>query len=357
MKVFRLCSGVCAALAACLVTVAFAQAPAASTVAPEAKPAEVAPAGAKAVPALPAKSTAAPGWNVPPKWDDVQLKPQYASVPGRETNVLEQDSGQWWRTVRNGPVTFYGGVLLLVAPAFLLLFYFVKGPFKLHSPLTGKMMERFNSLERTAHWTMALSFVVLAVSGIMMLFGKYFLMPVLGASLFAALTTIGKNLHNFVGPLFMFSLVVSFVVFVKDNFMSGNDFAWLAKFGGLLSGNHMPAGRFNGGEKIWFWLAIVIFGIVISASGLIMLFPNWNQTRELMAEANLFHAVAGVCFMAATLAHIYIGTIGTEGAYQGMREGFVDEAWAKEHHSLWYDEVKSGKRAAPSGAQPATGDD
>lgn len=365
MNLIRLkssCIGVLCGLAF-VVSNAVAQAPApAAKAAPDA-PAAAAPAAAEAKPApvLPAGSTAQPGWNVPPKWSEVEMKRQYASVPGREMNVLLEDKGQWWRNVRNGPVTFYGGVLLLVVPAVLLAFFAVKGPFKLHSPLSGKLIERFNSAERMVHWTMALSFVALAFTGIMLLFGKHVVQPLLGATAFSWIAQISKAVHNFVGPLFMFSLVVFFFMYVRDNFMKSLDFTWLSKFGGLLSGNHVPSGRFNGGEKVWFWMSIVLFGVVISISGLLLLFPNWNTTRELMAEANLVHGVVAILFMAASLGHIYIGTIGTQGAYKGMREGYVDETWAKEHHSLWYDEVKSGKPASGTAvggtAQPVAGDD
>jgi formate dehydrogenase subunit gamma len=338
---------------------AYAQAPAAPA-APAVDAAKAAaPTDAKPAPALPPGSTAAPGWNVPPKWDTVQTKPQYASVPGRETNVLEQDAGQWWRTVRNGPVTFYGGLLVLIVPILLLAFYAIKGPIKLHDKPSGRMIERFNSVERMAHWTMATSFVVLALTGLTILFGKYVLMPVLGASFFAWLSTIGKNLHNFVGPLFIFSLIVTFLVFLKDNYFESRDFDWLAKAGGMFSEAEVPSGRFNGGEKLWFWLGVVILGLGLGVTGLIMLFPNWDTSRELMGQANIFHAILAVVFFAGALAHIYMGTIGTEGAYQGMREGYVDETWAKEHHVLWYEEVKAGKHPAKTvgQAQPAAGDD
>ena len=323
-------------------------------------PANAAPADAtpKAAPKLAPGSTAGVGWNNPPKWSDVEQKPQYASVPGREMNVLVEDKGQWWRSVRNGPVTFYGGIALLIVPVLLLIFFGVKGSFKLHGTPTGRLIERFNSLERMAHWTMAISFVVLALTGIIILFGKYFLLPIMGPSLFAGLTTLGKNLHNFVGPLFIFSIIVFFFIFVKDNFLAGRDFEWLSKFGGLFADKEVPSGRFNGGEKVWFWLSVVLLGAIVSVSGLIQLFPNWNTTREIMAEANLVHAVIGLSFIAVSLGHIYIGTIGSEGAYKGMREGYVDETWAREHHALWYEEVKTGKRSEKiiGSVQPAAGD-
>lgn len=313
----------------------------------------------KAAPPLPAGSTAAVGWNNPPKWSDVEQKPQYASVPGREMNVLVEDEGRWWRSVRNGPVTFYGGIALLIVPALLLLFYAIKGSIKLHEGPTGRLVERFNSAERMTHWTMAISFVLLALTGLTTLFGKFVLLPVLGASAYSWVNATGLLIHNFVGPLFAFSIIVGFIIFVKDNFMSGADFVWLSKVGGMWSHKEVPSGRFNGGEKVWFWLGLVLLGTLVTVSGVIMLFPNWNTARELMAQANLAHATGAMVFACMALAHIYLGTIGTEGAYKAMREGYVDETWAKEHHGLWYDEVKAGKRPEKiiGATQPVAGDD
>ncbi|HEX4859191.1 MAG TPA: formate dehydrogenase subunit gamma, partial [Usitatibacteraceae bacterium] len=215
----------------------------------------------------------------------------------------------------------------------------------------------FNSMDRMAHWSVAISFIVLALTGMVTLFGKYVLLPVLGASLFANIAQITTVIHNFVGPLFIFSLIVMFFVYVKDNFMGGSDFAWITHATGLFSHHQVPSGRFNGMEKVWFWMATLVLGVIISVSGLILLFPNWNTSREIMAGANIFHSVTAVVFLAGALAHIYMG-IATEGAMEGMKEGYVDESWAKEHHELWYNEVQSGKPGGGNlAAQPAAGDD
>jgi len=191
-----------------------------------------------------------------------------------------------------------------------------------------------------------------------MFFGKYLILPWLGYTGFSWLTIISKNLHNFIGPLFMFGLVVLFLIYVKDNMWRAGDLGWILRFGGMFSSKELPSGRFNGMEKLWFWLGAVVLGITLSVTGLILDFPNWNQAREVMQVSNEIHIVAAVFFIAAGLGHIYMG-IFTVGAYRGMRDGYVDEAWAREHHSLWYDEVKQGKRPeriiAP-GVQPATGD-
>jgi formate dehydrogenase subunit gamma len=325
----------------------------------QAAPAQQPAAAAAPAPALPAGSTAVPGWNNPPSWNDVSTRAQYASVPGRETNVLIQGEGHEWRKLRNGPVTFYGGIILLIPLAVLVLFYLAKGPIKLHDPLTGRMIERFSSVERVAHWTMGLSFVVLALTGIVILFGKYIILPLVGHAAFAGLTTLAKNLHNFVGPLFIFALVIFITLFIRENFWKPWDGAWLGKFGGLLSGEHVPSGKFNAGEKSLFWMLVVGLCSVISVTGLILNFPNWNQGREAMQIANLIHGICAILAMAMACFHIYLGTVGMQGALAAMKTGYVDETWAREHHQYWYEEVKAGKRpekVVAGTAQPATGD-
>jgi formate dehydrogenase subunit gamma len=293
--------------------------------------------------------------NNAPVWRDVQSgRPQYTSIPGRETGVLIQppmdlpgqppgSAGEAWRKFRNGPITFYGGWLIVLALLALGVFYKIKGPVRMHGRATGRLIERFSSFERIAHWTLAISFSILAITGLIILFGKYVLLPVFGYQLFAWLTQLCKHLHNFVGPVFIFSLIVMIVVFIRDNWPKAYDLQWLRKFGGLISGEHVPSGRFNAGEKGWFWMGAVLLGSIVSVSGLVLDFPNFDQTRAVMIQANLVHVIAAVCFIALSFAHIYLGTVGMEGAYDAMRHGYVDEAWAKEHHELWYDDIRSGK--------------
>ena len=334
------------ALAAWLPVAAAAQQPAASAQQPAAAVPQAAPA-------------AAPEWNKPPAWNDVSAKPGYASVPGRETNILIQDGGHEWRKLRNGPITFYGGIILLIPLAILVLFYLAKGPIKVHDPLTGRLIERFSSVERVAHWTMGLSFVVLAFTGIVILFGKHLILPIVGHAAFAGLTTLAKNLHNFVGPLFIFAMVIFITLFIRENFWKSYDGAWIGKGGGMLSGEHVPSGKFNAGEKVLFWLLVMGLCSVLAVTGLILNFPNWNQGREAMQLANLIHGGAAILAMAMATFHIYLGTVGMQGALDAMKTGYVDETWAREHHQYWYDEVKAGKRpekVVSGSAQPATGD-
>jgi formate dehydrogenase subunit gamma len=355
-----------AALAWSLTAAAQSPAPPKTAPTPEAKvknpPAAPVEAPKVSSPPAPAQgSTAVPGWNNPPaEWAGVSERPQYASIPGRETNVLIQAGGREWRVFRNGPLTQYGGWIIVVVLAAIIVFYLIKGTIRLKGQPTGRLIERFNAVERAAHWTIAISFVVLALSGIVMLFGKYIILPWLGYAGFSWLTVISKNLHNFVGPLFMFAIVVGFLIYVKDNLLTAADWKWITKFGGMFGGHEVPSGRFNGLEKLWFWGGVVLLGILMSVTGLILDFPNWNQGREAMQLANVLHVVGATLFIAAGLGHIYMGTIGMQGAYRAMRDGYVDEEWAREHHALWYEEVKQGKRPekiVPAGAQPAMGDD
>jgi formate dehydrogenase subunit gamma len=308
----------------------------------------------------PPEPPAAAGWNDPPaSWEATSELPQYASVPGRETNRLMQGAGREWRELRNGPVTRYGGWLLAIVPAAILLLYLAKGPIRLRGKPTGRLIERFNRAERAAHWTMAATFVVLALTGVVILFGKHVILPWLGYTGFSGLVAASKTAHNFVGPLFIVSLAISFLLFVKDNRVRAIDLEWLARLGGMFGEAEVPSGRFNGGEKAWFWGGLVLLGALVSVTGLILDFPNWNQGREAMQQANLVHAIAAILFIGAAFGHIYLGTIGMEGAYRAMHDGHVDEQWAREHHRLWYEEVARGERpgaGAPS-VQPAHGDD
>ncbi len=307
-----------------------------------------------------------PGNNAP-VWREVQSgAPNFTSLPGRETNVLIQPparfpgqdavttAGEAWRQFRNGPVTFYGGWLVVLVAIAILAFYFAKGPVKLHERPSGRLIHRFSTVEQVVHWSTAISFCVLGLSGLIMLFGKYVLLPVIGYTLFGWLTALSKNLHNFIAPLFIVSVLAMIVLFIRDNLPRAYDLRWLARAWAVMArGEHVPTGRFNAGEKVWFWFGVIGLSIVVSWTGLILLFPNFDQTRAVMQDAWGWHAIAALVYIAISLGHIYLGTIGLEGSYAAMRTGYVDEVWAKEHHEYWYNDVKSGRRAARGGAVPA----
>jgi len=309
-----------------------------------------------------------PGNNAP-MWRDVgQGVTGYSSLPYLESGNLIQPmvqypgsrmttAGEAWRQVRNNWIIPYGGAILLIAGVALALFYFAKGTIELHGAETGRKIERFTYFERAAHWVNAIAFVTLAISGIVMAFGKFFLLPIMGSTLFGWLSYALKNIHNFVGPAFVVSLIVVFLVFVRDNLPSKEDITWLLKGGGLLSGTEVPSHRFNAGEKVLFWGGVFLLGALVAGSGVFLdkIVPAVEYTRANMQVAHMIHASAAVLMMAMFMGHIYMGTVGMRGAYSAMKTGYVDETWAKEHHELWYNDIKAGKIPAQRTPQ-ATGD-
>ena len=282
----------------------------------------------------------------------------FVQYPGsRLTNA-----GEAWRQVRNNWLIPYGGALLLIVLGAMALFYAGKGSIKLHGAETGRKIERFTPFERSAHWANAIAFSILAISGIVMAFGKFFALPVMGGMLFGWLAYGLKNLHNFAGPLFAVSLVIVFFTFLRDNLPKRGDVNWLLKGGGLLSGKEVPSHRFNAGEKLLFWGGVLFLGLVVVGSGLVLdkLLPGLLYERSTMQIAHMVHAVATVLMMAMFMGHIYIGTIGMDGAYKAMKTGYVDETWAREHHEYWYDDIQAGRIPAqrsepvPQAAPPAS---
>jgi formate dehydrogenase subunit gamma len=284
---------------------------------------------------------------------------KFVQYPGsRLTNA-----GEAWRQVRNQYLIPYGGSLLLIVLGAIALFYWRKGTIELHGQETGRKIERFTPFERSAHWANAIAFSALALSGIVMAFGKFFIQPVIGNALFGWLAYALKNIHNFAGPLFAVSLVIVIVTFVRDNIPSKEDLTWILKGGGLISGTEVPSHRFNAGEKILFWSGVFFLGLVVVVSGLVLdkVIPGLVYERGTMQISHMVHAVATFLMMTMFMGHIYMGTIGMRGAYSAMRDGYVDETWAKEHHELWYDDIQAGKipanRSTPitSAPKPAPG--
>lgn len=301
----------------------------------------------------------AAGYTSLPKADapeaGVLIQP-FVQYPGSRLTT----AGEAWRQVRNHWLIPYGGALLAIVVLALGIFFWRKGTIELHGAETGRKIERFTPFERAAHWSNAIAFVALAVSGIIMAWGKFFLLPIIGGTLFGWLTYALKNVHNFVGPLFAVSLVIVFITFLKDNFPGKGDLQWILRAGGLFGSQEVPSHRFNAGEKAVFWGGVFLLGAVVVGSGLVLdkLIPGLVYERGSMQIAHMIHAVATVLMMAMFLGHIYMGTIGMRGAYKAMRTGYVDETWAKEHHEYWYDDVKAGKIPAqrtlpPGAAQPA----
>lgn len=281
------------------------------------------------------------------------------SIPDKKAGVLVQSEGDSWRAVKNGPIATWGviglgGIVLLLA-----LFYLVRGKIRVDHGLSGRTVTRFADIERIGHWLLASSFVILAVTGLNITYGKYFLLPLLGKPAFAALAAGGKWLHNYVAFAFMAGLVMILVLWIKDNFPSKYDFEWLIKGGGMfVKGVHPPSKKFNAGQKILFWL-VIWGGLGLSLTGIALLFPfqfdypAGMEPIQQMQFATTWHAIIALVLTVVAIAHIYIGTMGMEGAFDAMGTGEVDENWAKEHHSVWAKEISKSRRGGKSKTAPA----
>jgi formate dehydrogenase subunit gamma len=304
-----------------------------------------APTAQNASPGAEAKREAAQPLNNAPVWRDVRSgAPGVTQVRGRETNILIQPQGEAWRSLR-APLAFWGGMLVALAVLGLAVFYLILGPLGLpaNEKHGGKLIERFAPMDRYAHWLLAITWVTLAITGLILSLGKSVLLPVIGYTLFSWLAIVAKTLHNFVGPILIVAVPFLFIRFVRDNGVGIDDIKWFLNIAGYFTGHEHPSGKFNAGEKLVFWIVLVVLSTVLVASGLVLVFPNFDQTRSTMQIANVVHMVAAYVAISLALVHIYLGTIGMIDAYRAMRYGYVDESWAKHHHLRWYQEVVAGR--------------
>jgi formate dehydrogenase subunit gamma len=311
-------------------------------------------------------------------WHDLRKgAPGKVTIPDPYAGTFIQSEGEDWRNIRNVDlskvrqdqntvgvsqptetvawitlivnwVMIHASRILLGVLAVLAVFFAIRGRIKIKGGRSGRVMPRFSLVERIVHWFVAILFVLLALSGLILLFGRAALIPYIGSGPFGLIASAAMQGHNLFGPLFIPAILVLFVVFLRNNFFRLIDLAWIFKGGGLLGG-HASSGRYNFGEKSWFWWA-TLCGIVLCASGMAMLFPDRAVAlvqhvypdvpggRFVMQWANLAHSIMAVGFIAFAIGHIYLGTIGMEGALEGMTRGVVDENWAKEHHDIWYEE-------------------
>jgi formate dehydrogenase subunit gamma len=277
------------------------------------------------------------------------------SIPDQKSAVLIQPEGRDFRAYQTQWLPTIAAILIFGMIFVIGGFFFLKGRIRVQRGLSGMTIQRFSGVERFAHWLTAVSFLTLAFTGLNTAFGRALLLPLMGESAFSGLAATSKLLHNFVAFPFMLGVLLVLVLWVKDNFLSRVDIEWLKEFGGLFNGSHPPSEKFNFGQKTMFW-SVVLLGGGLSATGLALLWPFSVTGIEGMQMATLAHGLLGVAFFAAILAHIYIGSIGMEGAFDAMGSGQVDVNWAKEHHSLWAEEALKKQTPAPAGGgavQPA----
>ena len=256
-------------------------------------------------------------------------------LPDPKASVLIEPAGRTWEYFHEVLLHRVSAIVILGTIAILGLAYLILGQIRIAEGRSGKKILRFKAFERFAHWLTAVSFVALALTGLNITFGKTLLLPLIGPDAFARVSQAAKYVHDFTGFSFAVGLVLITVIFFWDNRFEKVDLDWIKQGGGFIKEKHAPAGRFNFGEKLVYWLSVAA-GAAVSVSGFLMLFPFYGLSIAGMQLAQIVHAVVAVLFIALILAHIYIGTIGMEGAFEAMGTGEVDLNWAKEHHDHWF---------------------
>jgi formate dehydrogenase subunit gamma len=299
------------------------------------------------------------------------------TIPDKKAGILIQSSGETWRAIHNGPLPEWGAWGMLGMIILLALFFAIRGRIRIEEGPSGERVERFNFVDRLGHWLTAVSFIILGLTGLNTLYGRYVIKPVIGADAFAALAQFSKYLHNYVAFAFILGLVLILVLWIRDNIPDRYDWPWLKQGGFIPRHSHPPARRFNAGQKILFWL-VILAGISISLSGIALLFPfqfalfsktfaflnhlGFNLPTPLtpiqeMQLTQVWHGIVALLFVILIFGHIYIGTLGMEGAFDAMGSGKVDLNWAREHHSVWVEELRRNDQVPLAEPAHSAGDD
>jgi formate dehydrogenase subunit gamma len=274
-----------------------------------------------------------------------------SSLPDKRTGVLEQPDGRTWREFHQVTLRWLGAIAIVGMLGLLVVFYLIRGMVKIEGGRSGATVKRFSAFERFVHWMTAASFVVLAVSGLNITFGKELLTPLIGPVAFAEWAQWAKYAHNYLSFPFTLGVALMFLMWLAWNFPTLTDIRWLLQGGGIVGSKHPPARRFNAGQKVIYWV-VVLGGGAAAVTGYLLMFPFYATDIAGMQLAQMVHAIVGVLFIAIMLAHIYIGTIGMQGAFEAMGKGDVDVNWARQHHSLWLEsETKKGHVRGPAPAE------
>jgi formate dehydrogenase subunit gamma len=288
-----------------------------------------------------------------------QLLQQFKTIQGRgsipdvKSYTIEQPAGRDWRHFHEVTLRWIGAIAILGILAVLVIFYLLRGMMRIESGRSGQTILRFNAAERFVHWMTATCFIILALSGLNITFGKPLLLPLMSPEAFTAWSEWAKYAHNYLSFPFTLGVILIFFTWIAGNIPNRVDVEWFRRGGGMIGHDHPPACRFNGGQKLIYWI-VVLGGSAIAVSGYLLMFPFYGTDIQTMQNAEIAHGVIAMLFIAAMLGHIYIGTIGMEGAFEAMGKGTVDINWAKEHHNLWIEQ--EGARAGPDRSlqHPAT---
>jgi formate dehydrogenase subunit gamma len=282
-----------------------------------------------------------PGVNL---WNDVRQRDgvvdSRTQVRGTDSAVLINTSGEDWRHFRMTELVPYSAYVFGAMLGVFLLYYLFRGKIRIKGGRSGVLIPRFTLFARWVHWIGAVSFMVLAFTGLVILYGRYALIPLLGPEGFGITAQISKWLHDVTAPIFSVALIFMIFTFLKESLFNFKvDMMWFLRAGGYLGGKHPSAEKVNAGQKLWYW-AVALGGLAIVASGLVMYFPNFGQGRVLIQDAHMIHTIVSVFVISFMIVHIYLASFGVEGALECMTSGYCDANWAKEHHDLWYAEME-----------------
>jgi formate dehydrogenase subunit gamma len=274
------------------------------------------------------------------------------SIPDTKSFVIEQPAGRDWRHFHEVTLRWIGAISIIGMLALLVVFYLIRGMVRIEGGRSGRVIVRFTAFERAVHWMTATCFVILAISGLNITFGKPLLSPLMSPEAFTTWSQTLKYAHNYLSFPFTIGVVLILLMWISGNLPNEVDKEWVRRGGGIVGHDHPPAYRFNAGQKMIYWI-VVLGGGAVAISGYVLMFPFYGTGVGSMQLAEIVHGVVAVLFVAAMLGHIYIGTIGMEGAFEAMGEGTVDLNWAKQHHSLWLQEEMA--RTGPNESQRQPG--
>jgi formate dehydrogenase subunit gamma len=270
------------------------------------------------------------------------------TLPDQKACTIEQPAGRYWRHFHEVTLRWIGGISILGILALLLVFYLWRGMIRIESGRSNRTLVRFNAFERFVHWMTASCFIILVISGLNITFGKVLLLPIIGVESFTAWSEWAKYAHNYLSFPFTLGVILIFLMWIAGNIPNRVDVEWLKRGGGFVGRHKPPAYRFNAGQKMIYWI-VVLGGAVVAISGYVLMFPFYGTDIQSMQAAQIAHGIVAMLFVAAMIGHIYIGTVGMEGAFEAMGTGTVDLNWAREHHSLWLE--KEGARSGPNETQ------
>ena len=273
------------------------------------------------------------------------------TLPDQKACTIEQPAGRDWRHFHEVTLRWIGGIVILGILAVLIIFYLWRGMVRIESGRSGRTIVRFGAFERFVHWMTATCFIILAISGLNITFGRPLLLPLMSPEAFTAWSEWAKYAHNYLSFPFTLGVILIFFMWIAGNIPNRVDVEWFRRGGGIVGHDHPPAYRFNGGQKMVYWI-VVLGGSAVAVSGYVLMFPFYGTGIQNMQAAQIVHGIVAMLFVAAMLGHIYIGTIGMEGAFEAMGTGTVDLNWAKEHHILWLEEEKARADAGAARRKP-----